>query len=152
MAGHGMARPGTARRGKARQGEAWQGMARISQYSAIRNGCAFCFIIHKEISTMKMQDVTLTLIEDAAHEWMQVPRSHLKALGIAGEITPYSYQNGSMVFLECDLDYSTYINARREKGWPDIKSTRRYYESWIGRERYPSYKETGSPRKDTGMT
>ena len=93
---------------------------------------------------MSMQDTTvLTFVEDARHGWLQVPRSHLNGLGIAEEITPYSYQNRNTIYLEEDLDMGTYLNARRAQGWSDVEMVREYHESWIGRDRYPSYRSNG---------
>ncbi len=91
---------------------------------------------------MRMQDTTtLKFIEDPGHSWLVVPRSHLNGLGIARNISSYSYQNKNTIYLEEDLDWSTYINARKEQGWSEVTYTREYHERWVGREWYPSYRE-----------
>lgn len=56
---------------------------------------------------------------DGGHGWLEVPKAELRALGIAGSITPYSYQSrdGRVAYLEEDCDLSTFARA---KGWtPD---------------------------------
>lgn len=53
-------------------------------------------------------------IEDPGHGWLEVPIAELVELGIAGAITPYSYQSGDMAYLEEDCDLSTFARA---KGW-----------------------------------
>ena len=51
-----------------------------------------------------------TFYEDASHGWLEVPKSLLKELGIADQISSYSYQSGDMVYLEEDADLSLFIN------------------------------------------
>lgn len=57
--------------------------------------------------------VTIEFFEDAGHGWAEVERAELEALGIAGDISSYSYQQGSKVYLEEDSDLTKYANARR---------------------------------------
>jgi hypothetical protein len=64
-----------------------------------------------------MKKITLTFYSDPGHAWLKAPRSYLNTLGIAGEITEYSYQKGEYVYLEEDLDASTFLNAARSCGW-----------------------------------
>lgn len=61
----------------------------------------------------------LTFIIDPGHGWLKVPIGELAALGIAGQITMYSFVDGRFVYLEEDLDAGTYLNARREQGHPE---------------------------------
>ena len=51
---------------------------------------------------------------DPGHGWLRVKRAELEDLGIAGDITPYSYTKGQWVYLEEDLDMATFMKA---KGW-----------------------------------
>ena len=51
-----------------------------------------------------------TFYEDASHGWLEVPKSLLKELGIADQISSYSYQSGDMVYLEEDADLSLFIS------------------------------------------
>ena len=53
---------------------------------------------------------------DPGHAWCKVHRSLVENLGIAGEITAYSYQRGEYVYLEEDCDLSTFIKALRATG------------------------------------
>lgn len=53
----------------------------------------------------------LRYITDPGHGWLEVPKTLLAELGIQDKITPYSYENGSMVYLEEDLDMQTFISA-----------------------------------------
>ena len=46
---------------------------------------------------------------DARHGWVGVKRQELIDLGIINDISPYSYQNGSMVYLEEDVDARRFI-------------------------------------------
>jgi hypothetical protein len=39
-------------------------------------------------------------IQDPGHGWIEVPRAELNALGIARQISLYSYQLGDWVYLE----------------------------------------------------
>ena len=54
--------------------------------------------------------------QDAGHGWLKVPKAELYSLGIANDISHYSYQSdsGKWVYLEEDCDFATFIVA---KGW-----------------------------------
>jgi hypothetical protein len=54
-----------------------------------------------------------TFHTDSGHGWLQVPRRLLVELGILGEITDFSYQDGDSVFLEEDCDAGTFMDAYR---------------------------------------
>lgn len=55
-------------------------------------------------------------IQDPGHGWLEVPRAELEALGIADDISRYSYQSrdGATAYLEEDCDMSRFYAA---KGW-----------------------------------
>ena len=59
---------------------------------------------------------TFTFYSDPGHGWLAVPRALLHDLGIADEITPYSYQRLDTVFLEEDCDLSTFTRAMGAAG------------------------------------
>ena len=60
-----------------------------------------------------------TFHADPGHAWLQVPRKMLTDLGIAAEISGYSYQSGPHVYLEEDMDFSTFARAYiKEHGKP----------------------------------
>ena len=50
------------------------------------------------------------------HGYLRVPLSDLEFLGIANQITCFSYTNGTHAFLEEDCDYETYMSAMADKG------------------------------------
>lgn len=49
--------------------------------------------------------------EDPGHSWLRVPKSELEALGIAAQISPYSFQSGTYAYLEEDCDMARFIDA-----------------------------------------
>jgi hypothetical protein len=55
---------------------------------------------------------------DPSHGWLQVPVSELKALGIAGQISPYSYVSGQYAYLEEDCDAGVFLGAKTDAGSP----------------------------------
>uniref|UniRef100_E6QCG2 DNA primase TraC n=1 Tax=mine drainage metagenome TaxID=410659 RepID=E6QCG2_9ZZZZ len=58
---------------------------------------------------------------DAGHGWLEVPKSDLKTLGIAGDITPYSYQKGNKAYLEEDKDATTFLTALEKATGKDLR-------------------------------
>ncbi len=52
-----------------------------------------------------------TFHADPSHGWLQASYADLKVLGILGAISGCSYRSGDTVYLEEDLDASTYITA-----------------------------------------
>ena len=48
---------------------------------------------------------------DPSHGWLKVPMSLLRELGIANQITPYSYRRGNDAYLEEDCDVATFIKV-----------------------------------------
>jgi hypothetical protein len=63
-----------------------------------------------------MKTKTITVYADPGHAWAKVSKKELIKLGIADEITSFSYENGDYAFLEEDCDLGTYVNALRAKG------------------------------------
>jgi len=57
----------------------------------------------------------ITIYHDPGHSWAKVPRKALYDLGIAGRITPFSYQRGAYVYLEEDCDMATFLRAYDEQ-------------------------------------
>lgn len=53
----------------------------------------------------------ITVLSDNGHGWGKVRRALLNRLGIESLISPYSYQRGQYVFLECDIDLSILCTA-----------------------------------------
>ena len=58
--------------------------------------------------------------EDAGHGWLSVAVNELVALGIADDISTYSYLSPSLkwAYLEEDRDLTIFLNA---KGWGDAE-------------------------------
>lgn len=73
-----------------------------------------------------------TFLESSGHGWLAVPHADLLTLGIEGEITPYSYIGIELVYLEEDLDLSTFLDAAKSAGWRV-----EYANNWIGND-YPA--------------
>ena len=63
-----------------------------------------------------MTSVKRKFHQDPGHGWLCVKRSELEDLGIANRITSFSYQRNQSVYLEEDLDYTTYHDALRARG------------------------------------
>ena len=55
--------------------------------------------------------MSYTKVNDPAHGWIGVPESELIGLGIQNKITPYSYRDQSVVWLEEDCDVATWLHA-----------------------------------------
>jgi len=61
-----------------------------------------------------MKTKTYTYFTDPGHGWLRVKKSELAALGIANQISPYSYMRGDHAYLEEDCDMAKFMKA---KGW-----------------------------------
>jgi len=75
----------------------------------------------------------LRFIEDPGHGWLEVDRADLDLLGIASEITKFSYQKDDKVYLEEDQDAGTYILKAHERGWT-VNWTRIHQENTFVRD------------------
>lgn len=65
---------------------------------------------------MTEKTFTITVYSDPGHAWGKVKRDVLHNLGIAKDITHYSYQRGEYVFLEEDQDLPRLCQALNERG------------------------------------
>lgn len=63
----------------------------------------------------KEKTFTVTVYSDPGHAWAKVKRIVLHNLGIANDITPYSYQRGEYVYLEEDCDLTTLCMALNQR-------------------------------------
>jgi hypothetical protein len=59
---------------------------------------------------------TFTFYADPGHGWLEVPRDLLHDLGIADDISHFSYQRLDKVFLEEDCDLSLFTRAMGAAG------------------------------------
>lgn len=80
--------------------------------------------------------------QDAGHGWAAVKREVLKELGIAKQVTPFSYQSrsGKTVYLEEDGDLSLFYKAVEAKG-DTVEVVKRSYAERSPIRNYPSYQE-----------
>jgi hypothetical protein len=67
-------------------------------------------------TTTTTKKVVRKFHQDGGHGWICVKISELEALGIADKITGFSYQRKQSAYLEEDTDYTTYLNALKERG------------------------------------
>lgn len=63
----------------------------------------------------KEKTFTIIVYSDPGHSWGKVKRSVLHNLGIANNISSYSYQRGEYVYLEEDCDLSTLCMALNQR-------------------------------------
>ncbi len=87
----------------------------------------------------KGASASLRMISDPGHGWLEVPISELTRLGIAKQISPYSYRVGRMAYLEEDSDAGKYLDALKAAGEPRPKIIEVYQEYTPIRD-YPSYR------------
>jgi hypothetical protein len=86
--------------------------------------------------------ITKTFYSDPGHAWLKVDITDLVDLGLEQSITAYSFRRGSSVFLEEDLDATTFIKRfqRRHPNYQlkfddqhtDQRSKIRNYPPYIG--------------------
>ena len=83
--------------------------------------------------------LTLTFYSDPGHGWLEVDRDLLVDLGIADEVSSYSYQRGDKVFLEEDCDFSRFASAMKAAGreFKTIEVNEPRSDSWV--RLLPSY-------------
>lgn len=62
--------------------------------------------------------LTLEFLADPGHGWLQVDMEHVRRLGIAQQISAYSYisRDGRTAYLEEDCDAGRYIEACKAAG------------------------------------
>ena len=63
-----------------------------------------------------MKTLTLNYYQDAGHGWVKVKLSLLQRLGIAEQISTYSYMKKDNVYLEEDCDLDRLYNALDNAG------------------------------------
>lgn len=74
----------------------------------------------------------LTMHTDPGHGWLEVPRGLLDTLGIAADISPYSYIKGDRAFLEEDCDAGIFLDAMKAAGETvTIRGSHIDREHWI---------------------
>ena len=82
---------------------------------------------------------TFDFISDSGHAWLKVPHRLLAELGIADQITHYSYSRADYAYLEEDLDAGRFFSAMdaagrawkiRERNSPQRPSRVRNYATY----------------------
>ena len=63
-----------------------------------------------------MRTKTIIVYADPGHSWAKVSKKELVKLGIANEISGFSYERGEYAYLEEDCDLEKYITALKAKG------------------------------------
>lgn len=65
-----------------------------------------------------MKTIRYMFVSDPGHGWLAVPATTIRKLGLAQDISPYSYvsETGKTVYCEEDCDAGLVIQALREKG------------------------------------
>ena len=69
------------------------------------------FESEKSVKTVNLPIPKLHFYSDGGHGWLKVPIKLLYNLGIAGNITEYSYMLGNFAYLEEDQDVHTFATA-----------------------------------------
>jgi len=57
-----------------------------------------------------------TFYSDPGHGWLSVTKDELASLGIADQVSGYSYQRNGVAYLEEDCDYSLFVAAKEKRG------------------------------------
>jgi hypothetical protein len=67
---------------------------------------------------------TIIYHTDPAHGWLEVTAADVQALGIAGQISNYSYRKGDACYLEEDCDAFLFMETAKGAGWTVNVTTR----------------------------
>ena len=84
----------------------------------------------------------LTFISDPGHGWLRVPVTDIAALGIEGDLSPYSFisictephQSGKFAYLEEDDDCAVFVQACKAKNIP-MPTIKEKYVEYFNRNR-----------------
>lgn len=79
---------------------------------------------------------------DPGHGWMRVPREVIDQLGIAPQISRYSYQRANWVYLEEDVDMPLVIRELRDRG-VSVGLTQYHANGWSKIRRYERFNAEG---------
>lgn len=63
-----------------------------------------------------MKTKTIIVYADPGHAWAKVSKKELVKLGIANEISGFSYERKEYAYLEEDCDLEKYVTALKAKG------------------------------------
>lgn len=57
-----------------------------------------------------------TYYYDGGHGWLCVTKAELKRLGLLKDISPFSYKDADVVYLEADCDLARFTSAKKKIG------------------------------------
>ena len=88
--------------------------------------------------------INVTIFSDPGHGWGAVSHEVILELGIAEEISVYSYMSDSKVFLEEDSDFGRFLIAADKAGWRieqkgQSDAVRHSDSEWLLRGRWTKY-------------
>jgi hypothetical protein len=86
----------------------------------------------------KKTTIKLLSYSDAQHGWLRVPHKMLAKLGIAAQITPFSYMRTEYAYLEEDHDMTTFMLAMDRAG-KKVEFVNRNTDRVSRIRNYPSY-------------
>lgn len=86
-----------------------------------------------------MKKKTYRKITDAGHGWLSVPIEDIRLSGVADKISGYSYMTAERVYLEEDVDMSTFLDAMRSLGYDVEISPNESYSETSRCRSYGSY-------------
>ena len=87
----------------------------------------------------RMKNKTYVFHSDPGHAWLAVKKRELTELQIMGLITPYSYMKGETVYLEEDVDMTTFCRRFEQI----LGQKPKFRESYLERtpiRHYPQFK------------
>ena len=85
-----------------------------------------------------MSNIELVIYSDPSHAWGQVPHSLIHDLGIAKDISPYSYKDIDCAYLEEDCDLGIFLDKAKERGL-NITFRERHFDHDCAIRNYPRY-------------
>jgi hypothetical protein len=85
-----------------------------------------------------MSNIELVIYSDPSHAWGQVPHSLIHDLGIAKDISSYSYQDDKCAYLEEDCDLALFLDKAKDKGL-NITFRERHFDHDCAIRNYPRY-------------
>lgn len=80
-----------------------------------------------------MKKLKVTEFSDSQHGWLAVKRSLINELGLANEISHFSYQKGETVYLEEDSDATKFLKAYAIKHTGTFENWRELFDITVKR-------------------
>ena len=78
--------------------------------------------------------LTLDYVQDPGHGWIAADLPMLSRLGLVSQVSPYSYRDNDLIWLEEDSDAPRYLRALSAAGIPyTIRETHTPGDAWIRR-------------------